>query len=220
MNIGRIVFIIMLVAIGIGGAWWLLKPSVPATPNPASPQQTINQPNNQPMSDTSSQAQKKQATLTTNRGVITFEFYASDAPKTVENFISLAEKGFYNGIKFHRVIKGFMIQAGDPLTKDDSNIARWGTGGPGYQFADELNPATASYQAGYKRGVVAMANAGPNTNGSQFFIMLEDTPLPKSYTIFGKVVSGQDVVDSIGSTPTDQSDRPKTAVVIEKVDIR
>ena len=120
----------------------------------------------------------------------TFETYDADASKTVNNFITLAKKGFYNNIIFHRVIKGFMIQGGDPLGN--------GTGGPGYTFEDELNLSTVSYKAGYKKGVVAMANAGPNTNGSQFFIMLADNPdLPPKYTIFGKVVKGQDVVDQI-----------------------
>ncbi len=123
-------------------------------------------------------------------------------------------------MRFHRVIKGFMIQGGDPLSQDDANTSRWGTGGPGYQFADELNPSTPSYKAGYKKGVVAMANSGPNTNGSQFFIMLEDNPLPNNYTIFGHVISGQDVVDAIGATPTDQNDRPKAPVTIEKVELQ
>ena len=102
-----------------------------------------------------------------------------------------------------------MIQGGDP----NGN----GTGGPGYQFADELNPATPSYKAGYKRGVVAMANAGPNTNGSQFFIMHADYPLPNSYTIFGKVVSGQEVVDKIANVSVGANDKPTTPVVMNKV---
>ncbi|MDP2668316.1 MAG: peptidylprolyl isomerase [bacterium] len=149
--------------------------------------------------------------LSTNLGDITFETYNSDAPKAVENFIALAKKGFYNGVIFHRVIKGFMIQGGDPTGT--------GRGGPGYTFADELNPATASYKAGYKKGVVAMANAGPNTNGSQFFIMLADYPLPNSYTIFGKVVSGQDIVDKIGLLKTDADDKPLTAAIIKSVKV-
>ena len=104
-----------------------------------------------------------------------------------------------------------MIQGGDP--KGD------GTGGPGYTFADELNPATASYQAGYKKGVVAMANAGPDTNGSQFFIMLVDTPLPHAYTIFGAVVKGQEIVDAIGSVRAGANDRPESAVIIRAVKV-
>lgn len=143
---------------------------------------------------------KHQITLKTSQGDITFETYDGDAPKTVQNFIDLAGKNFYNGVIFHRVIKNFMIQGGDPTGT--------GMGGPGYKFEDELNPATESYKVGYQKGVVAMANSGKNTNGSQFFIMLEDTPLQKDYTIFGKVISGQEVVDKIGSLPTDSSDRP------------
>lgn len=150
-------------------------------------------------------------TIDTNYGKIVFETYDSDAPNTVKNFITLANKGFYNGLKFHRVIQGFMIQGGDP----NGN----GTGGPGYQFADELNPNTASYKAGYKKGVVAMANAGPDTNGSQFFIMTADYPLPNNYTIFGKVVSGQDVVDNIAGLPTGPNDAPISPVIMKTVSV-
>jgi len=148
-------------------------------------------------------------TLETNYGNITFELYRNDAPKTVENFTTLAGKGFYNGLIFHRVIKGFMIQGGDP----NGN----GTGGPGYMFDDELNPATASYKTGYQKGVVAMANSGPNTNGSQFFIMHADYALPNSYTIFGKVTSGQDVVDKIANVQIGANDKPINPVTIKSV---
>ena len=142
---------------------------------------------------------------------IVVEFYPKDAPKTVENFITLANKGFYNNLTFHRVISGFMMQGGDPAGN--------GTGGPGYKFNDELYPNTASAKAGYKKGVLAMANSGPDTNGSQFFIMLEDYPLPHAYTIFGRVISGQEVVDAIGRTPTGgpPNDRPLTPVVMKSV---
>lgn len=150
-------------------------------------------------------------TLETNYGKIVFQTYDSDSPKTVDNFVTLAEKKFYDGLTFHRVIKGFMIQGGDP--KGD------GTGGPGYSFADELNPDTASYKVGYKKGVVAMANSGPNTNGSQFFIMAEDYPLPNNYTIFGKVVSGQEVVDKIDNVKTGANDKPVSPVIIKKVTV-
>jgi len=148
-------------------------------------------------------------TLETNYGKIVFETYNEDAPNTVKNFVTLADKGFYNGLTFHRVIKGFMIQGGDP----NGN----GTGGPGYKFDDELNPNTASYKAGYKKGVVAMANAGPNTNGSQFFIMHADYPLPNAYTIFGKVVEGQDVVDKIANVQVGQNDKPVQPVIMKTV---
>lgn len=152
-------------------------------------------------------------TVETNYGTIVFETYDADAPNTVQNFLTLAGKKFYDGLTFHRVIPGFMIQGGDP--KGD------GTGGPGYQFADELNPATASYQVGYKKGVVAMANSGPNTNGSQFFIMTADYSLPNQYSIFGKVISGQDVVDQIANVKADPtSNKPITPVVMKKVTVQ
>ncbi len=150
-------------------------------------------------------------TIETNKGTIVIETFDNDAPKTVSNFITLANKGYYNGLIFHRVIKDFMIQGGDPTGT--------GSGGPGYEFADELNPATPSYQAGYARGTVAMANRGPNTNGSQFFIMHKDVPLSHSYTIFGRVVSGMEVVDAIATSPTDTNDRPKLEIVMKAVTV-
>ena len=148
-------------------------------------------------------------TLKTNFGDITFETYDADAPKTVENFITLAKKDFYDGLTFHRVIAGFMIQGGDPKGN--------GTGGPGYKFDDELDPNTESAKEGYKKGVVAMANSGPNTNGSQFFIMHQDNPLPHRYNIFGKIIAGQDVVDKIAQVKTGANDKPLESVIIENV---
>jgi len=153
-----------------------------------------------------------QATIETNKGTIVIEFYKDDAPKTVENFITLAKKGYYDGVIFHRVIEGFMIQGGDPTGT--------GMGGPGYKFEDELNGSTDSAKAGYIRGTVAMANAGPNTNGSQFFIMHKDVPLPYSYTIFGRVISGMEVVDAIATTQTNADDRPIEEVKMKKVTIQ
>jgi len=150
-------------------------------------------------------------TIQTNMGTIVFETYDADAPNTVNNFITLASKGFYNGLIFHRVIEGFMIQGGDPTGT--------GMGGPGYKFADELNPATPSYEAGYVPGTVAMANSGPNTNGSQFFIMQGNNPLPHLYSIFGKVISGMNVVNAIAAVPVDQNDKPLTPVTMEKVTV-
>lgn len=155
-------------------------------------------------------------------GTITVELYDQDAPKTVENFLRLTNSGFYNCLTFHRIAKGFVIQGGDPLGN--------GTGGEsvfGGEFADELNPKTKSYQAGYQKGVLAMANRGPNTNTSQFFILLGDaTFLQKNYTIFGKVTIGQEVVDKIGSvdiTPTNPANptdgAPKTPIIIQKATI-
>ena len=160
------------------------------------------------------------ATITTNMGVITLELYADQAPKTVENFIKLATNGTYAGTRFHRVIKNFMIQGGDPLSKDLAKQALWGTGGPGYKFNDEIDASSELYKTGYKRGILAMANSGPNTNGSQFFIMHEDNQLPPLYTIFGRVTAGQEVVDTIATTPTGSNDRPVADVVIEKIEIR
>ncbi len=150
-------------------------------------------------------------TIQTSKGTIVVETYDQDAPKTVANFISLVNKGYYNGLIFHRVIPGFMIQGGDPTGT--------GSGGPGYKFADELDTNTPSAKQGYIRGVMAMANAGPNTNGSQFFIMHKDYPLPHKYTIFGKVISGLEVVDAIATTPRDGSDRPTTKVTMDKVTV-
>ena len=156
--------------------------------------------------------------LKTNLGDIKIEFFEKDAPKTVANFIKLSSEGFYNGARFHRVIKGFMIQGGDPNSKDNDWLND-GMGGPGYQFEDELNPQTESYKAGYLKGVVAMANSGSDTNGSQFFIMLENYPLPRNYTIFGKVVEGQDVVDKIGNLKTYENDNPRGQTTINSVEI-
>lgn len=149
--------------------------------------------------------------IQTNKGDITLELFAEDAPKTVENFILLIKKGYYDGVIFHRVIKGFMVQGGDPTGT--------GSGGPGYQFDDELSPETASYKRGYARGTLAMANAGPDTNGSQFFIMHADYPLPHAYTIFGRVISGLETVDAIANGAVDDSDRPESEVVMNKVEI-
>jgi cyclophilin family peptidyl-prolyl cis-trans isomerase len=131
------------------------------------------------------------ATIKTNYGDIALELFPKEALLTVNNFVFLARDGFYNSIIFHRVVKGFMIQSGDPTGT--------GSGGPGYEFADEL-PTTLDYT----KGTIAMANSGSNTNGSQFFIMLTDYTngkLPKNYSIFGKVINGQDVVDTIGNVP-------------------
>ncbi len=160
----------------------------------------------------------KGAVISTSMGDIEIEFAGATAPKTVANFVSLAATKVYDGTKFHRVISGFMIQAGDPLSKDDTKQAYWGTGGPGYQFPDELSGKEV-----YSYGTLAMANSGKNTNGSQFFIVSANpkVDLPPSYTIFGKVVGGMDVVEKIQNTPTDRSnDRPLTAVVIKSVTLK
>jgi cyclophilin family peptidyl-prolyl cis-trans isomerase len=154
------------------------------------------------------------AVIQTNKGTIRFELLEEDAPKTTENFRLLAEKGFYDGVIFHRVIKGFMIQGGDPTGTGAGGQSAWGG-----RFNDEINRSSEVYQQGYKAGTVAMANAGPNTNGSQFFIMHVDYPLPPSYTIFGRVTEGQDVVNSIATVETGRNDKPVTPVTMEKVTI-
>ncbi len=155
------------------------------------------------------------ATITTNKGVIEVSF-STNTPLTVKNFVTLAQSKFYEGVRFHRVIKDFMIQTGDPLSKDIANKAIWGTGGPGYKFQDEL---TGSEQ--YPLGTLAMANAGPNTNGSQFFIVTANPgyPLPPSYTVFGKVTQGIDVAMKIQDVKTGEQNRPLEDVIIEKVEV-
>jgi cyclophilin family peptidyl-prolyl cis-trans isomerase len=156
-----------------------------------------------------SEAANPKATIQTSKGAIVVELYQDQAPKTVENFVTLAKKGFYNGIKFHRVIPDFMIQTGDP--KGD------GTGGPGYTFADEFAPSLRHDAA----GVLSMANAGPNTNGSQFFITLAATPwLDGRHAIFGRVVEGQLVVEQIGAVERDGRDRPLQDIVMTQVTIQ
>src|SRR5215207_3692700 len=146
-------------------------------------------------------------TMTTNKGEIVFEMFDEDAPKTVANMRELAEKGFYDGLSFHRIIPDFMIQGGCP--KGD------GTGGPGYTFEDEFNDHPVA------RGALAMANAGPNTNGSQFFIVTTDAApwLDGKHTVFGRVTSGQDVADTISFVDRDSRDMPKTPVVLERVEL-
>ncbi len=146
------------------------------------------------------------ATLETNHGRIVLDLDPTHAPLAVNNFVFLASEGFYNGVTFHRVVPGFVIQGGDPTGT--------GRGGPGYRFRDELEGP-----GDYRRGTVAMANAGPNTNGSQFFICLDDVRLPHQYTIFGKVVDGLDAVDAIAALPRDRADKPTTDAVISSVTV-
>ena len=155
------------------------------------------------------------ATMQTNFGEIKIELFLSDAPKTVGNFVKLAESGFYDATKFHRVIKGFMIQAGDPLTKDDSLKDRWGTGGPGYSFSDEIHSNNHNVV-----GTISMANAGPNTNGSQFFINTDNNDfLDTKHTVFGKIITGMDVIRTIENVSTEGPDRPIDNVIIQSIEI-
>ncbi|WP_416223941.1 peptidylprolyl isomerase [Tepidiforma sp.] len=150
-------------------------------------------------------AKRYTAEIQTTAGTMTAEFFPEEAPKTVNNFVFLAREGFYDGVIFHRVIPGFVIQGGDPTGT--------GRGGPGYRFDDE------PVKRPYLRGTIAMANAGPNTNGSQFFIMHADYPLPPNYTIFGRLTGGEDVLDAIATAPTGPQDRPVQPVQILSVTI-
>ncbi len=159
--------------------------------------------------------------IETTKGTIELELFETDAPRTVANFVGLAEQGKYDSVIFHRISKGFVIQGGDP---DGTGMG--GRSFYGKEFEDELNPSAPSFQEGYKRGTVAMANRGPNTNTSQFFVILKDAPwLPKNYTIFGKVTKGMDVVDAIAAVeiipqmgPTDG--KPKVDVIMKKVTVK
>lgn len=157
------------------------------------------------------------AVITTNKGVIEVTF-AQDTPETVKNFATLALNHFYDGTRFHRVIRDFMIQGGDPLSKDIANKNRWGTGGPGYSFKDEFHAGDTLPQ-----GTLAMANSGPNTNGSQFFIVtsIAGTPwLIGKHTVFGHVTKGLDIALKINDLQTDGADRPLQDVIVEKIEIK
>jgi cyclophilin family peptidyl-prolyl cis-trans isomerase len=161
----------------------------------------------------------KHVAMETSLGTIEFELLQQDAPVTVENFRLLAEKGYYNGVIFHRIVKGFMIQGGDPKGTGEGGESAWGG-----EFADEIDPRSPLYKAGYKRGLLAMANSGPNTNGSQFFIMHQDYPLPPSYTIFGRVTKGLEVVDAMAALPTTYGDdgnrsKPLKPPAIKKITV-
>ena len=157
------------------------------------------------------------ATIATEKGDIEVDLFTTDAPKASQNFIDLANKGFYDDVVFHRVISGFVIQAGDGEfgKKSSLNRGRVGTGGPGYTFEDE------PVKGDYVRGALAMANAGPNTNGSQFFICHQDLTgkLPKNYTLFGQVTKGMDVVDEIVGAPRNSRDLPDNPVAITGITI-
>jgi cyclophilin family peptidyl-prolyl cis-trans isomerase len=186
-------------------------PADPMTPNPAVNPKV-------PAGAKSSGGQH--AVIDTDKGAITIEFYSVDAPKAVENFRLLAEHGYYDGVTFHRIVKGFMIQGGDPLGTGTGGQSAWGR-----PFADEINEQSPLYRGGYRRGMVAMANHGPDTNASQFFIMHQDYPLQPAYVIFAHVTSGLDVVDALAETPVTMGgdggmSQPLTPPVISKVTIR
>ena len=162
----------------------------------------------------------KQAVIETDKGPIEITFFESDAPKAVENFRLLAEHGYYDGVTFHRIVSGFMIQGGDPSGDGTGGQSAWGP-----PFADEINPSSQLYRGGYKRGLVAMANRGPNTNGSQFFILHQDYPLRPNYVIFAWVSKGMETVDALAGVPTSLGadggmSQPLTPPVIKKVTVR
>ena len=176
---------------------------------------TLPEVNNKPISNLETNKKIMMAIMHTSKGDITIQL--NDAtPKTVANFVKLAESGFYDNTKFHRVIEGFMNQGGDPLSKDDAKKSMWGTGGPGYQFADEIMPSNKN-----DVGTISMANAGPNTNGSQFFInVAANNFLDTKHTVFGKVTDGMEVVTAINSVQTDGSDKPLVPVVIKSITLK
>ncbi len=181
-------------------------------------QQEVKQETKKEDNKTTDQVDKKvtmsKAVIKTSKGDITVQFFA-ESPKTVENFVKLAQDGFYNGTRFHRIIQDFMIQGGDPNSKDDSKKQMWGTGGPGYQFADEFNNHKLV------KGSLAMANSGPNTNGSQFFIVTapETAWLDGKHTNFGQVIEGMEIIDAIEKVATDGRDAPLKAVEILSVTV-
>lgn len=162
----------------------------------------------------------KHALIETDKGPIEIEFLVDAAPKAVENFRLLAEHGYYDGLTFHRIVKGFMLQGGDPEGTGLGGESAWGG-----EFEDEIKPDSPLYQGGYVRGLVAMANRGPNTNGSQFFIMHQDYPLPPNYVIFARVIGGFDAVDALAETPTTMGQdggmsQPLTPPVIKTITVR
>jgi cyclophilin family peptidyl-prolyl cis-trans isomerase len=193
-----IIFIIVLISI-IAGAYFLFGNNKEAgnVPENKTPVKNMN------------------AIIKTNLGEIELELFSEEAPNTVSNFVKLAKAGFYTSTKFHRVMKGFMIQGGDPLSADDIKKASWGTGGPGYKFDDEIGPNNHNLT-----GTIAMANAGPNTNGSQFFInVVDNNYLDTKHTVFGKVIRGIEIVHAIENTPVDTVSRPINPVIVQSIEI-
>jgi peptidylprolyl isomerase len=211
--------IILLVAVVAGIGIWQYTKNI-AEPKTTTETDaygtTTEEPKDQPITTNTNPSKKTMtAVLHTNKGDITIEF-STNTPKTVENFVTLAKSGFYDNTKFHRVIKGFMSQGGDPLSKDDSKKALWGTGGPGYKFDDELTPENSN-----DTYTIAMANAGPNTNGSQFFINAAPNHfLDTKHVVFGRVTVGKEVADAINAVPTDGSDKPIDPVIIKSVTVQ
>jgi len=206
-NIFPLLIIIAIVFVLAVGVYFLFS----ETPN----QEKKNTDNENPGYTIGDKEKNMTAIIKTNLGEIELELFSGKAPNTVNNFVKLAQDGFYDKTKFHRVIEGFMIQGGDPLTKNDSDISRWGTGGPDYKFADEIYSDNNNAV-----GTISMANAGPNTNGSQFFINTADNNfLNGKHTVFGQVISGMEVVRAIEITSTEGPDRPITPIIVETINI-
>ncbi|MBI4239371.1 peptidylprolyl isomerase [Candidatus Uhrbacteria bacterium] len=210
-KMGIIIGTSIVVLVLAGGVWYMMQKKSAASAPQNALQQQVKKPDTSKKQPMEKNEQSTTAIIKTSQGDITIKLTDDKTPKTVNNFVTLARKGFYNNTTFHRIIKNFMIQGGDP--KGD------GTGGPGYTFEDE------PFEGAYTRGTLAMANAGPNTNGSQFFIMHQDVPLPKNYVIFGKVVDGMDVVDKVASTPVEispsgEASRPLQPVKVLSVEIK
>jgi len=223
-----LLFLILFGVIIIGGVGFLASRSndvaVTASITPTPTQEPVPSPTPTPPSSSltdcaatagDKKAMKTETTIKTNFGDITIGLFDADAPETVKNFVKLANEGFYDGTKFHRVIKDFMIQGGDPNSKD-SDWSNDGTGGPGYSFKDEINSHKLVC------GTLAMANSGPNTNGSQFFIVTaKETPwLDGKHTVFGKVLEGMDVVKKIEAVKTNSNDHPTEDVVVQKIAVK
>ena len=269
MRIQEIITVILVIILAGGGALFLKSrnmdtpqpPQAEEENTPSATEDILKSAEADLKTDITPITQTVRVTLKTTKGDIVLDLTGTNAPVTVGNFVTLANEGFYNGVTFHRVIPEFMIQGGDPNSKNQDDRSLHGTGGPGYMFADEINAASYSlntrkltdlippgeevqipeqlkettiqefYEAqGFsfrndleslplERGVIAMANAGPNTNGSQFFIIVAGavSQLDGKHTPFGRVVEGMDIVDAIVSVPTDEADNPIDPIVIEQV---
>ena len=227
MQINKIIIWVIVAVLVCGAGYWFVREEpvvenkIVVTPPdsftndaiPETPVETAVAPaEDQPIINKIENKKIMTAILKTNKGDITIEFNSA-TPETVANFTKLAQSGFYNGTKFHRIIKGFMSQGGDPLSKDDAQANSWGTGGPGYKFNDEIT-ATNSNDV----GTISMANAGPNTNGSQFFINAgANNFLDTKHTVFGKVTAGLDVALAINSVATGPNDRPVEPVILQSI---
>jgi cyclophilin family peptidyl-prolyl cis-trans isomerase len=199
---------IIILAILVGLVYYTLQNNRKV--NLEKPQITNNNQTEETMS-----TENQTVVLKTNKGDIKIELFNSQVPNTAGNFVKLASEGFYDGTRFHRVIQGFMIQGGDPLSRDEDQKAFWGTGGPGYQFGDEFAEGLSNVP-----GTISMANSGPNTNGSQFFInTAENTFLDGKHSVFGKVVEGMEIVKTIEQTETEPGDKPVEDMIVESVEL-